>query len=294
MSTITLTLAESEVQLISGVPEYVTFGVSAPSTVFYTLDGTTPDETSFIADGFVYLPTDSISFELKAIAISSDCISDILQVSYYTDQGDIDRARMIGDEGINIFPAGSTPSESLSFDHEGNEAQESYIEMSELDIKTSKTSRLGFKIGDDSSVSFVNFPDAISDSKKPFQGRISSPNNNESFDPSAGLIIIDGSTDELFRSQSVVIINRSSGTFDARGDHWNDHLKERPIVSGNKVTSFYNPRNGKYVSYYYESRENRWIESIQSVNIGVKNLTPTRVERHVFRWIDSRHLSKLF
>jgi len=292
MSTILLTLKESDIELVSGIPEYVEIYSDVPATIFYTLDGSEPDESSFIADGEVYMPTESVT--LKAIALSAELESDVLEISYYTDQSNISRARNVGDEGINIFPSGTEALESMSFDSDGDSAQETYIETLDLDIKSSTTSRLGFKIDKDSTVSFVNFPEATRDITKPYQGRISTTNNNDSFDPSAGLIIVDGSTEEAFRSQSVVVINRTSGSFDARGDFWNDHLKDRPIISGNKVNSFYNPKNGKYVSYYYESRENRWIESIQSAEIGSKNLSPTHTERYVFRWVDSRHLSKLF
>ena len=110
--------------------------------------------------------------------------------------------------------------------------------------------------------------------------------------------MVDGSTDESFANQEVRIINRTYGTFGVFGGGWNEHLNNRHIVSGNFVRSMYNPANNKIVSYYYESRENRWLESVQSVSLGSKSLTPKRREGGgtglVFRWLDSRSLSKLF
>jgi len=48
--------------------------------------------------------------------------------------------------------------------------------------------------------------------------------------------------------------------------------------------------------YYHDSRENRWIKSIQSAESTSLNLTPIpkRGGRFVFRWVEDRYLSNLF
>jgi hypothetical protein len=48
---ITITITESSVQLVSGIPKSVTITTNFPSTIFYTLDGSTPSVNSLIYVG---------------------------------------------------------------------------------------------------------------------------------------------------------------------------------------------------------------------------------------------------
>ena len=54
---IELSLLESTRQAVSGIPEYIEFESDVPSNIFYTLDESTPDSSSLIALGNIYLPT---------------------------------------------------------------------------------------------------------------------------------------------------------------------------------------------------------------------------------------------
>jgi hypothetical protein len=292
---ILLSIQESTNQIISGVPEFVEFNTNVPSTVFYTLDGSLPDTSSQIAVGKVLLPTDGLTLTLKAVAIAGSMSSDVLEEVYFTDHSDLDKARLVDDEGINVLPPGSTIVDHLSEDLGGDDTQASSIPFVDLGIKTSKVNRRGERIPNDSTIDFIRFPDREFRSEPP---NVSSPNdNNINFDPKAKLIIVDGSTDGAAESQSVRIINRPHGTVDVVSDFYNDHLLQQPIVTGNFVRSMMNPKTGKIVFYYRESRENRWIQSIQSTEALSLNLTPIvggGSRGFVFKWIEDRGMSKIF
>ncbi len=236
---IVLTLEESVEEYISGVPAYVEFSTSKPATVFYTLDGTTPDASSLIAVGRVYLPTDGGSVSLKAMAISSEDSSAILEEEYSTDSTDLSGPRHIGDEGIIILPYGEDAVETLSVDSDGGPSQTSAISFEDLDIKASSVDSDGVQTeGGKTSVSFINFPSVLS-SDDSFS--VSYVNDNAEFDPKAKFIIMDGSTDELAENQVVKIVNRTYSTFGPTTKFYDERLGEKePIVTGNYVNSFYN------------------------------------------------------
>lgn len=289
-----LTVTRSENELISGIPEYVTFSASQPATIFYTLDNTAPDVDSLIATGKVYLPTSGSSVILRAKAISMSEESDELLLEYSTNSLDFDGRRLIGNEGIAVLRAGDISVNSLSFDSDGNPVQGSSTEFVDLDLKASRTDNQGIVLDEyATSLDFVNFPKRITSSGPP---NTSTPNNNSNFDPKAKFIIIDGSSDEARDNQVVKIVNRPYSTFGPNSKFYQERLGiPEPIVTGNYVRSFYNPVNKKYCSYYWENLESRWILSIQSVDIPNRYLGgPAPKNRFVFQWIQDRAYSLIF
>jgi len=290
---IVLTLEESAEEYIAGIPGYIEFSTSKPATVFYTLDGTIPDSNSLIAVGKVYMPTDGGAVTLRAIAISSEDSSAILEEEYSTDSTDLSGPRHVGGEGIIVMPYGEDAVEALSVNSDGEQTQASSILFEDLDIKASSVDSDGTQIEDGkTSVSFVNFPSTISPNDTI---SVSYVNNNAEFDPSAKFIIIDGSTDELTENQVVKIVNRTYSTFGPTSKFYDERLGEKePIVTGNYVKSFYNEKTGIYVSYYWESLESRWMKSIQRVErVKVKGSNKAS-NSFVYRWIQDRSLSQIF
>lgn len=291
-----LTITESDSSIISGVPEFVEFETNEPATVFYTLDGSEPDEADLIAIGRLYLPTHSRAFVLKARAFSFSESSDILEEEYSTDNSGLNRTRNVNEEGIVIIPAGEYDNfvDYRSVNLDGQEEQRSVINFLDLEIVTNTRSSIGESLSlnpleTKTTDSFINFQNRqISDEIQD----ISSVHDRE-FNPNAKLILIDGSTQELMENQSVKIINRSHGTINPISNFYNDHVIERPIVSGNFVRVMYNPSNGKAVYYYRESRDNRWIKSTQAVNVKKIN-AKVHNSKFVFRWIEDRVMSKIY
>ncbi len=289
---IILSIVESDSELVSGIPEFVEFSTNVPSTVFYTIDGTDPDEDSYMAAGKVLLPTNGTTLTLKAIAISGTMSSEVLEEVYFTDQTDLDKTRLLNREGINLLPPDETPVNNLSFNADGSPAQQSSISFVDLDLKTSTSDRIGEEIPGDSSIEFIRFPIKTIDEGPQ---AVSSPNRID-FDPKAQLIVIDGSTEEALENQLVRVINRPMGTIDVVSPFLQGQPAELDLISGNFVRAMLNPNTGKMVYYYRESRENRWVKSVQTVEPKILNLTKkeTAPAGLVFRWIEDRSMTKIY
>ena len=289
---IKLSIEEGSIELLDGVPEYVTFSTDIPSTVYYTLDGTDPSVLSLIAVDKVYLPTLSGTIKIKAIAIAGDKSSELL-VREFALNNNLNGRYLVGDEGISVMRFGDEPVDNLSFDSKGNPAELVSSDPNTLDVKASKTNSIGEPIPDmKTSRDFINFAEVIKEEGSSSQ---SSPNGNVNFDPTAKFIIIDGSTNEAKENQVVKIVNRPYNTFGTTTKFYEERLGQKePIVTGNYVRSFYNPKNGKYVSYYWESLESRWIRSEQFVEKEPSSTGGASRNGFVYRWVQDRSLSQLF
>lgn len=291
---IILSVTESTNELISGIPEFLIFETSEPSNIFYTFDNSTPDENSLIAVDKVYLPTNGTTLVVKAIAKNISSSSAVMEIEYKTTNQTINGPRLTGKEGISVLRIGDAVTDSLSFDANGNPSQQTSIGFDDLQMKASRNDYQGIRLSETkTSLDFVNFADT------PWMDNIiqrSSPNDGREFDPTANVIIIDGSTEEKMEEQVVKIVNRGYNTFDATTKFYKERLgQSQPIITGNYVKSFYNPATKKYISYYWESLESRWIQSIQTVDIKPLRLfSSSSKNRYVFEWIQERALSQLF
>jgi hypothetical protein len=290
---ISLTIIEGDEELFDGFPESISFETDVPSTVYYTLDGSDPTEDSLIAIGKVFLPTLSGTLQVRAIAISGDDSSDIVTDQYENNSTDLDGRRMLGDEGIIVMKYGDDAIDNLGYTSDGEEAQQTSIAVGDLEIKGSSTNASGEAHPDGkTSREFINFH---LKSKLTRPNSITTPNNNPNFDPAAKFIIIDGTTEEARDNQVVKIVNRAYNTFGPTSNFYKERLGEKePIITGNYVRSFYNPKTGKYVSYYWESLESRWIRSEQTIEKKTLRIGSGAEGRFVYRWIQDRALSQLF
>ena len=291
---ININIKESDFELLDGFPESIQIESDIPSTIYYTLDGSEPTVNSLIAIGDIYLPTLAGTIRVRAIAISGDKKSNLLEKTYKNDSTNIDGRRNLIDEGIKVFSDGGEAVESLGFNSEGDVSRKSLIPMVELDLKASKTDSIGNEIpGGKTSLDFVNF-----EIKKEVKKNkvVSSPNNNPNFDPLSPVIHIDGFSAEARQNQVVKIVNRPYNNFGPTTNFYKERLGQKePIVTGNYVRSFYNPRTKKYVSFYWESLESRWIRSEQLLE-GKETLFAAagNGNRFVYMWVQDRALSQLF
>ena len=294
--SITLTITESDNQFVSGIPEYVTLSTGSPATIFYTINGDSPspDDSEIYVD-YIFMPTDVSYVKLKILVILSSGASEDFEHEFYTSQSNIDGRRMMGSEGISILRVGSEVVDSLSLNLDGYASQETSIDISDLDIKTSKYDSIGYENPDKTSRDFIRFSEKDSSNNNDIFSS-TSVNSNIFFNPKAGYIEIDGTTKGAIDSQEVRIVNRASGTMSTVGSAFNDHLLQTPPVTGNLVRSYYDKNRNIMISYYYESRECRWIVSKQSVNLKtiVASSPSDPRSRFVFKWVKSRHMSKIY
>lgn len=291
---IVLTLEESEDQIISGFPEYLILSTNTPANVFYTLDGSEPTEDSEIFVDKLYLPTDGLTITLRAIAISGIYSSAELEKTYFTHQKNVTKSRLIGKEGINLLPPGKIPVDNLSYDADGNPAQETAIPLEDLSLIGSTTDYIGQKLPVDTTLDFVNF--AKKEVKTP-NTIVSSPNNNNiNFDPKSAYIIIDGTTTENMENQIVKIINRPHGTMDLLSPIYARSQLNYQLNTANFVRYMIDPKSGKITFYYRDSRESRWLVSNQKTEAKSLNLSPSvgPPNSFVFRWIENRAQSKIY
>lgn len=292
---IILSIEESVNQIIGGFPEYIILSTNVPSTIFYTLDGTDPDESSEMFVDRIIMPTDGLTRTLKAIAYSGSITSAILEETYFTTTEDLNKSRLLGKEGISILPVGAVIIDSRSFDGEGNAAQETTIPFVDLDLVASTTNNIGEPILKGTSIDFINFSLEQPLIQPPI---ISSPNDNLNFDPKAAYIIIDGTTPEAIANQSVRIINRPHGTMDLHSRIHSQNQAGYQLLSGNFVRHMVNPRTGIATFYYRESRENRWIKSTQKIEgsgaLEISSNSGGPPASFVFRWIEDRAQTKIY
>jgi hypothetical protein len=82
MALITITITDSDDEIISGIPEYIDISTDIPSTIFYTLDGSTPNSSSSVYVNVLYLPTDMGDITLKVFATNGVDASSILTALY--------------------------------------------------------------------------------------------------------------------------------------------------------------------------------------------------------------------
>jgi hypothetical protein len=292
---IILTVVQSTSQIISGIPEYVEVETNIPSVVFYTFDGTDPTiESEFLNETRLVLPTANNSVLLKLLAVAGAESSDIFEHEWGTTVTFITK-RFENTQGVNILPPGAEVVDSLSVTSEGSAAQETSIPFVDLELKPSDRDKYKKYDRGETSLDFINFKLELLINEIPYQAKVSSPNNNNlDFDPKAGLIIIDGSTPEKMAAQSVKIINRPNNTMSTRSDSFNEHLRPESIQASSLVRYLVNPRTGKTVFYYFDSRECRWIHSIQQITPKTLNIGQQVGNPKVFAWIQDPVMTKIF
>ena len=292
---IILTVVQSTSQIISGIPEYVEVETNVPSVVFYTFDGTDPTiESDFLNETRLSLPTATNSVFLKLLAVAGPESSDIFEHEWVTTVTFITK-RFENTQGVNILPPGAEVVDSLSVTSEGSAAQETSIPFIDLELKPSDRDKYKKYDRGETSLDFINFKLELLINDIPYQAKVSSPNdNNLDFDPKAGLIIIDGSTPEKMAAQSVKIINRPNNTMSPRSDSFNEHIRPESIQASSLVRYFINPKTGKMVFYYFDSRECRWIHSIQQITPKTLNIGQQVGNPKVFAWIKDPVMTKIF
>lgn len=283
-----LTMTNSEEELVAGIPAYVTFEVSEPSTVYYTLDGSTPTINSNVFVDKVYLPTSLTTFTIKAIAVSLLETTPVFEQQFSLEFIDVPRSVLSGKEGINILKYSEPVVDNLSYDTDGYSAMETAIPFVDLDMKASTTNKIGEKLDYGPTLDFIN----LTARSRSHANALVSSVNQENFDPKASVIIIDGSTDEAFDEQVVRILNRSMNSIAPLPSKLN--YNNYQLTTSSCVRYMVNPATGKIVFYYFDSRDNRWIKSIQSTDFKPLNISNVSVKKFTYQWVEHRTHTKLF
>lgn len=290
MAIISITATAIGPEIIAGVPQFVVLETNIPSTIFYTLDGSTPNVATSVYVEPIQMPTNGTT-RLRALAISGSDTG-TLDITFKADTTQLRfPRRSSATYGAGIVVDAYDVLNVLTDGYGLNENWESNLEMrssdhelQDLDIQFSNTGVNGEGPG-----TLLHFGFAPPDRNDIIDNGSSSPNNNNVFfNPRALYIVIDGRQDDDVFDGYKIINRPNMGTLNYR-TYLNGRTIMQPYISGGFVRTFYDARNNVSVSYYFDSNECRWIKSIQPydgrtwpVGLGTRRSTGGPL---VFKWI---------
>jgi len=293
MAVVLITITESPIQIIAGIPKTIVIATNIPATVYYTVDGTEPTFDSDIFVGPIVLPTDQNTVYLKLFATDGIDVGPVITYTYgHTWVG----LRQAHDTVIGLNPANAyTENKAFGSDfpnihvgygnmagviveeegvagvadgYDGTatgtvavEPLESY-HRTNYEIKYSESNWKG-----ETGRNIGNLPAHVTIIQRPPPPTMSDA-NSRLFDPRALVIIQDGREEN--ENPVSPLINRQ---FFSLGDQerlrngimYNTTAFEGNGNTGSLLKPQYNEKDNTYTFYYRDSETNRWIMSIEPV-----------------------------
>lgn len=325
MAVITTTITESPIQLLSGIPKFVTLATNIPSTIFYTLDGVDPTTASLVyLGGELTIPTNQTTVIFKVFATDGTDSSAIIERTY---RPVIDVLRQSHDQvtGTNLpnsvtgskFPYGDqSPSlpvqwgnfgpNSLIVDKPGTVNMfDGYdgtatgtvsggtdLTLEEYQILFSERNAIGER---GRGIGTLPADVTVTDPAPPPQ---SSNMNDQYFDPRS-LVIYQDSREAPFDPELLQINRQFFSLEDSNSEKIKDGILlnttalEGLAPTGSFLRAHFNPRDNTTTYYYHDSQTLRWIISkeqapVKNPRSGLFNIvfsSRSPGDRHVFRWI---------
>lgn len=293
MAVISITITESVLNNVAGIPNTITLTTNVPATIFYTLDGTEPDNTSSVAVGPIKLPTDIGTVVFKAFATDGVTSSPVITESFgpvivgnrnphdkvyglndltkgatfpfgSQDQGGPAKYGNIGGLTVDApdivgFPDGFDGSGT------GTPSNETDKALDEYDFIFSETNSIGER-----GAGIGNLPNAqttlvVPDPITPLSiAKGSSNTASPVFNPRS-MVIFQDSREEPY-DPDVPNIMRSNFNLEDVGTARYGALLHTSAFDGNipmgsALKSHYNPRDNTQTYYYRDPNTNRWIVS---------------------------------
>ena len=317
MAIISVSITESEEQVVAGIPRFISLAASVPCTIFFTLDGTDPDLFSNIYISPIYFPTNNQSVTVKILATNGVISSPIIVETYKTNI--INNTRLphaptdaqASANKYNLYPFGSNsfengtylnpadagvtvnnpalPEIGNAFDADGNPtafSNEDYTIENYSIIYNSINSK------GESGPGIGNLPGKVEVERVPAAPEESNQ-NSFLFNPKASVIFQDASKEDL--SNPPIINSQFFSLEDPSkvsdgNNYYSCGLDSASAPTGTFVRAHYNPRDNTITHYYYDSRANRWIISkAPYVPNGTfdGNLADIKFgrSRHVYEWL---------
>lgn len=300
MSVISVTIAESSQQILSGIPKNVSLSVSIPSVIFYTLDGTDPNLTSTVYLEAISLPTNNSSVILKIFATNGTDSSAIITKNYapstlgsrkphdtvigltpgigtpdlfpYGDNAPLNPIRYGKSGGITVdapdvvnIPDGYDGTGTRTYSNGTDQPLSSY----EFVYSTANSKgEIGHGIGTLPANSIIRVPEINNQPE-------SSKTSDKFFNPKA-MVIYQDSRDASY--DDVPQLNRGHFSLQNLERSRNGSLLmntafDSSSVTGTFLRQHFNPKDNTITYYYRDSDSGRWIISVEpfsprSNNIG--------------------------
>lgn len=319
MTIITITIVESEIELVSGRPKSVTMSTNVPATIHYTLDGTDPTTSSSIyISGELSLPTNPTSLIFKVFATDGTDISAIIEREYRPNiiEGRQSRDIVTTSDGgdNNNFPyATNGPGVTgrwIGFGPEDAIVDKDSVEniFDGYDGTATGTTTGGTDLPLDEYL--IRFSDSNSRGETgrgigtlpsnvtvvPEDARPQSSNMNDKFFNPRAMVIFQDSREEPF-DPNILQINRPNFSLENPEKIKDGILLDTlaiegaPTSTGSFVRAHFNPRENTTTYFYFDSQVGRWIISIepataQNPREGLDKIvfSPRKGARKVFQW----------
>ena len=296
MATITITITESPLQLLAGIPSTITLDTNVPSIIFYTLDNSTPTDNSMVAVGPISMPTDSGCVVLKAFAVNYPDVSPVITQEYKTNvvpaRHPHDKVEQQDNCHKSTYPFGSSTANfntSIIYDNTGgvlidsnpdNRQPDGYDGTYNIDTRTGgsgagyftpPTDQYNFLFSETNSIgekgkgigtlpARVLYVKSRNDNEQPE----SSNTNKPLFNPRA-LVILQDSREEPC-DPNIPKINRPFFDLEdpakARDGSMLTNI-DTVTPQGNFISAQYNASKNTMTYYYYDNRVARWIISTE-------------------------------
>lgn len=284
--SITITITESSEQIVSGIPKFVNISTDIVATIYYTLDGTDPTESSDIYISSIMLPTNLAKVELRAFATNGSDTSLIIINQYETNM--LLNARLphsatdaqAGENIQGLYPFGNPPIQpntlflnpgdagitvdnpdkteiSSGFDGQGNEVgftNDPYNLENYSIVYTTRDAEGQPTVGNLPATVKIEIPSEPPEESEQF---------SKLFDPRAFVVFQDYSAQD---PDDPPTINRQFFSLEDPEkirdgcSYYNSGL-DSPTVMGSFLRSHYNPKDNTMNYYYLDTHANKWIIS---------------------------------
>jgi hypothetical protein len=288
MAVVTLTFTSSTQELSDGIPKYVTIESNVPSTIYYTLDGTTPTTASVIYTTTIEIEGPYSSLTISAFGVDSNGDSgSILSQTWSPDSTGLKFTRREGNEGLVINRYGLGEDYVDGYDADGLPGRFVDIDLETLHMLKIRTEHGLNGIAPGTEIE-VGIPDPSTTASLIDDGipNYSTPEIGELFNPYARLIEIDNRKDNDINITLRPYGSLSNPYTDEGGQRIRESADDANLVTGGLIRSFYDSKNNIMVSYYYDNYSNRWVRNIQTKpTIAVSNFGGNYRQPLVFPWI---------
>jgi hypothetical protein len=289
MAIITISVVESPLQLLDGIPSNISLSTNIPATIFYTLDNTEPSVDSEVALGPIDMPTDRAYVNLKAFATNGTDSSAIISQEYKTnviggrnphdtaythqstgatypfgDQVEAGGCTTFGNTaGVIVDDQTDTTRQPDGYDGTGTGTGAGYFvpPQSRYQVLFSETDAIG-----QSGRGIGTMPGRVLwvTPRNNNTQKVSSNMQRPLFDPKA-LVIFQDSSEEPY-DPSVPKINRPYFDLEDKAKARDGSMltiNDAITPSGSFVKAHYNPTHNTMTYYYYDNRVARWIISTE-------------------------------